>query len=86
MSEKAIITNLVGFAVCMISPIWDAAAGNVKDTKSAIKVSLNVIGCIAGLAFGFGGGMAKTASGAENLGLMWAIISGVFAVGDKLLG
>jgi transglutaminase-like putative cysteine protease len=86
MSEKAIVTNLVGFAVCMISPIWDAAAGNVKDTKSAVKVSLNVIGCVAGCAFGFGGGMARTAKGAENLALMWSIISGAFTVGDKMLG
>jgi hypothetical protein len=58
----------------------------VKDTKSAVKVSLNMIGCVAGCAFGFAGGMAKTAKGAENLGLMWAIISGAFTVGDKMLG
>ena len=84
MSEKVILTNLIGFAVCMISPTWDATQ-NPQGAKAGLKIGLAITGCIIGMTFGFAGAGASPLI-AENLGLIWAILSGVFAFGDKLLG
>ena len=83
MTEKAIITNLIGFAVCMISPTVDAVR-KPEGTKAGLKIGLAITGCIVGMGFGFAGGAYPLI--AENLGLFWAIFSGAFAAGDKILG
>jgi hypothetical protein len=84
MSEKAILTNMIAFHVCMMGPIWDAAKGDVKDTKSGMKFSLAMIGCIVGMVVGFGPGMASAAK-AENIALMWTIFGAALVGADKLL-
>ena len=85
MSEKAILTNMIAFHVCMMSPIIDAAKGDVKDAKGGMKISLAMIGCIVGMVVGFGPSMT-TAMKAENLALMWTIFGAVLTGADKALG
>lgn len=78
LSEKAIITNLVSFAACMVAPTWDAAFNKPSGNKAAIKLSLQMIGCIVGMTFGFAGA-------GESMMLIWAI-TGLFLAGaDKAL-
>jgi hypothetical protein len=75
MSEKAIVTNLVSYAACMVAPTWDAAFNKPSGTKAALKLSLQMIACIAGMTVGF--------AGTESAMLIWALCGIVVAGADK---
>jgi hypothetical protein len=84
MTENQVLTNLIAMHVCMISPIWDAASGQVKDTKGGLKIALAMTACIAGMVVGYTPVLTNAAR-ADKLVLIWTIFGAVIAGGDKLL-